>query len=185
MRTNSNPLSDDGLLRGAADCRLPSGFAGRKRELWQEDVLAQMLQRHSGRRLLIVDDSPTDRVRLGELFAAASLELDFAVDGADAVTRASDRPADLILMHTQMRVMDGLTAARVLRALPFGRRVPIVAMSAGALDDECVACFAAGMDDIVAKPFVADAVHRCVLRWLDRNAAAALGWHNHRPSLSA
>lgn len=183
MQVNSLLLG--GPIRGAADSRAPARGAGRRGELWQEDVLAQMLQRHAGRRLLIVDDNPTDRVRLGELFAAASLELDFAVDGADAVTRASDHPADLILMHTQMRVMDGMTAARVLRALPFGRRVPIIAMSAGVLDDECVACFGAGMDDIVAKPFVADAVHRCVLRWLDRSMAAALTFRQHRPSLSA
>ncbi|MBW7901041.1 MAG: response regulator [Rhodocyclaceae bacterium] len=145
--------------------------AGRKRELWRDDVLQAMLRRHAGKRILIADDSPTDRVRLGELLAAARFQLDFAVDGADAVTRASDRPADLVLMHVRMPVMDGLTATRVLRVLSFGRHVPIVAMSFGSLDDDGVACFAAGMDDIVAKPFVADAVHRCLLRWLDRRAA--------------
>lgn len=150
----------------------PPVVAGRKRELWRDDILQAMLRRHAGRRLLIVDDSPTDRVRLGELLAAARFELEFAVDGADAVTRASDRRPDLILMRTRMPVMDGLTASRVLRALPFGRHLPIIAMTPGDLDDEAVGCFVAGMDDILAKPFVADAVHRCLLRWLDRHAAA-------------
>lgn len=168
----ADPLPPGGARAATLNFRRPAPGAGRRRELWRDDVLAQMLQRHAGRRLLIVDDSPTDRVRLGELFAAANLELDFAVDGADAVTWASEHPADLILMQMRMRVMDGLTAARVLRALPFAREVPIIAISAGTVDDDCVACFAAGIDDIVARPFVADAVHRCALRWLDRRAAA-------------
>lgn len=147
--------------------------AGRKRELWREDLLAPMLQRHTGRRVLIVDGDPADRVRLGELLAAARLDLDFAVDGADAVTRASNRPPDLILMSVRMPVMDGLTAARVLRYLPYARDVPIIAMSDGILDDEYASYFVAGMDDVVAKPFVADALHRRLLRWLDRRASLA------------
>lgn len=158
--------------RVATDAPSDLPAAGRKREIWQEEVLVPILHRHAGKRLLVADDNPADRVRLGELLAAARFDLDFAIDGAETVTRASDRQPDLILMHTRMPVMDGLTATRVLRGLPFGRRVPIIAMSAGALDDESIACFSAGIDDIVAKPFVADALHRCLLRWLDRSAAA-------------
>ncbi len=150
-----------------------SATAGRNHHFWDDAVLARMLARHAGKRVLVVDDNPTDRVRLGELLAAARLDIAFAVDGADAVTRASDRSLDLILMQIRMPVMDGLTASRVLRSLHFGRRIPIIAMSAGPIEDDCIACVAAGMDDIVAKPFVADALHHCLLRWLDRNAAAA------------
>lgn len=144
----------------------------RRRSLWQEEVLAPMLARHAGRRVLVADHHPTDRQRLFELLAEANFRLDFAIDGADAVTRASDHPADLILMNMRMPVMDGLTASRILRSLPCGRQVPIIAMSDEVLDDACVSCFVAGMDDIVAKPFVADALHRSLLRWLDRRAAA-------------
>lgn len=157
--------------------------AGRKSDLWREDLLVQMLTRHAGRRVLIVDNNPADRVRMGELLAAARLVLDFAADGAEAITRASDRPADLVLMNVRLPVMDGLTAARVLRRLPFARAVPIVAMSEGCIDDEYASYFVAGMDDVVAKPFVADAVHRRLLRWLDRRAAAAnAAWRLPAPS---
>lgn len=162
----------------------PLPAAARRRSLWQEEVLAQMLARHAGKRVLVADHCPTDRLRLFALLADARLTLDFAIDGADAVTCASDRPADLILMHLRLPVMDGLTATRVLRALQFGRQVPIIAMSSGAIDDECAACFTAGMDDIIAKPFAADAVHRCLLRWLDRSAAAVQAFRS-RPSLAA
>lgn len=142
--------------------------AGRKHDLWQEDVLAQMLARHMGKRILVADSNPGDRVRLAELLAAARLDVNFAVDGAEAVTQASDLQADLILMSARMPVMDGLTASRVLRALPFARQVPIIALSDGVLDDEYARFLVAGMDDFIAKPFVAKALHRCVLRWLDR-----------------
>lgn len=168
------------------DTRRPPPGAGRKHELWQEEVLAQMLQRHAGSRILVVDSNPVDRVRLGELLAAACFDIEFAVDGADAVTQSSDRPPELILMSSWMPVMDGLTAARVLRQLPFARQVPIVAMSDGALDDEYARFLVAGMDDVVAKPFVADALHRCLLRWLDRRLAfgSSPGWSS-RPAARA
>lgn len=169
--------------RAVADERRRPPAAGRKHELWQPEVLAQMLQRHAGRKILVVDSNPVDRVRLGELLAAACFDIEFAVDGADAVTRASDRPTELILMNPRLPVMDGVTAARVLRQLPFARRVPIVAVSDGVLDDEYARFLSAGIDDAVAKPFVADALHRCLLRWLDRGAVAGL--RNNRPPLSA
>jgi len=168
MQTNSMTPAPQ-LTTAGRDAVLAD--AGRNRHLWQADVLAAMLARHTGKSILVADGSPADRVRLGELLAAARLDLDFVGDGADAVTRASDRRADLILMSLQMPVMDGATASRVLRTLPFARRTPIIAMSSGRVDDDCVRCLSSGMDDIVAKPFVADALQRCLLRWLDRVAA--------------
>lgn len=151
---------------------LPSA-PSRRRTPWQDDLLAQMLARHAGKRILIADASPADRHRLFDLLRDSRLELDFALDGADAVTRASDAPPCAILINPRLPVMDGLTASRVLRSLPFGRQLPIIAVSDEVLDDVSVRCFVAGIDDIVAKPLVADALHRCLLRWLDRRAVAA------------
>lgn len=156
-----------------------------RRSLWQDEVLAPMLARHAGKRVLVADHHPTDRQRLFELLAEARFRLDFAIDGADAVTRASDHPVDLILMNTRMPVMDGLTASRILRGLSFGRQVPIIALSDDVLDDACVRCFAAGIDDIIAKPFVADALQRCLLRWLDRRPAAQDAAGPRRGALAA
>jgi CheY-like chemotaxis protein len=69
-------------------------------------------------------------------------------------------------------VMDGLAAARALRAMPQLQALPILAMTANAYDEDHAACLAAGMDDFVAKPVEPQALYATLLKWLDRGSAA-------------
>ncbi len=72
----------------------------------------------------------------------------------------------LILMDCQMPVMDGLAAARAIRAAePAGQRVPIVALTGNAMPGDREACVAAGMDDYLAKPFSLTALRATLDRW--------------------
>jgi len=72
----------------------------------------------------------------------------------------------LILMDCQMPVMDGLAAARAIRAAePAGRHVPIVALTGNAMPGDREACVAAGMDDYLAKPFSLTALRTTIDRW--------------------
>ncbi len=90
-----------------------------------------------------------------------------AVNGQEGLTLAITHPFDVILMDCQMPVMDGLEASRAIRvheeanALP---RVPIIALTANAMEADRERCLAAGMDDYLAKPVKLDAL-RGVLEW--------------------
>jgi CheY-like chemotaxis protein len=71
-------------------------------------------------------------------------------------------------MDCQMPVMDGLAATRLIRKAEVltGRHIPIVAMTANALEGDRDACLTAGMDDYVAKPIQFEELQRAVARWL-------------------
>ncbi|MBN8874492.1 MAG: PAS-domain containing protein [Rhodospirillales bacterium] len=104
-------------------------------------------------RLLVVDDNAINRRLASVLLESAGHDVTAVTDGREAVEAAKAGGYDAILMDVQMPVMDGLQAARLIRALPppFGR-VPIVAVTAHALPDMAALCREAGMDAHVSKP---------------------------------
>jgi signal transduction histidine kinase len=120
----------------------------------------------SGRFLLVEDDA------VGRDLATTILERDgFKVksvgDGEDAIQEALSGDFDLVLMDVQMPGMDGLQASREIRkGEPGHRRMPIVALTAHALDEERKRCMAAGMDDFISKPIVMEVFLGKVRRWM-------------------
>ena len=120
-----------------------------------------------GARLLLVDDFALNReVALGYL-AEARVWVDVAEDGQMAVDMVKARPYDLVLMDIQMPVMDGLSATRLLRQLPEGQGLPIIAMTAHAMTQDRDMSLAAGMNDHVVKPIDPQLLFRALLRWID------------------
>jgi CheY-like chemotaxis protein len=102
-------------------------------------------------RILLVEDHPVNRmVMSGMLKRLGAAEPAIAVNGREAVDMATRQPFDLILMDSQMPVMDGLEATRCLRAA--GINVPIIGVSAGALEEERQAAMDAGVNDYLRKP---------------------------------
>jgi CheY-like chemotaxis protein len=91
------------------------------------------------------------------------------VNGRDAVAAFIGQAFDLVLMDVQMPEMDGLEATAAIRRHeanhPALRRVPIVALTAGALKGDRDRCVAAGMDDFLAKPFNPDALVATLARF--------------------
>ncbi|HEX2115253.1 MAG TPA: ATP-binding protein [Alphaproteobacteria bacterium] len=116
--------------------------------------------------ILVVDDSPMNQMLTQALLVKAGHEVDLAADGAQAVAAATRRQYDLVLMDIQMPVMDGIEAARRIRALGGAlETVPIVALSASVLPGELEKCRAAGMNDHLAKPIDRNALLSMVARW--------------------
>jgi PAS domain S-box-containing protein len=135
--------------------------------LARPDYPGQVLRRcHAGGRLLLVEDNPINREVALDLLQGVGLAVETAMDGRDAIAKASSGDYDLILMDVQMPGMDGLTATRVLRRLAQWRDKPILAMTANAFEEDRQACLSAGMSDFVAKPVDPEALYGALLRWL-------------------
>ena len=104
-------------------------------------------------RLLLADDVLVNREVARALLTGAGHAVEVVADGAQAVAAALAGDWDAVLLDVHMPVMDGLTAARRIRAAPGPRgRVPILAVTASATPAEIAACLAAGMDAHVEKP---------------------------------
>jgi signal transduction histidine kinase/DNA-binding response OmpR family regulator/HPt (histidine-containing phosphotransfer) domain-containing protein len=125
------------------------------------------LGRLDGARILLVEDNANNREVALDFLAAARMRVDCAADGLEAVAMVKDGDYDLVLMDIQMPVLDGLSAAREIRALPGCAALPIVAMTANALSGDHERSLAAGMNDHVIKPIDPDLLFRALLRWID------------------
>ncbi|CAA9368485.1 MAG: sensory box histidine kinase/response regulator [uncultured Nocardioidaceae bacterium] len=109
--------------------------------------------RSRGGHVLVVEDNDINQLVAVGLLEMLGYSADIAESGDEAVARVADRAYDAILMDLQMPRMDGYTASRLIRSQePAGRRVPIIAMTASAVEGERDRCAAAGMDDFLSKP---------------------------------
>ncbi len=105
-------------------------------------------------RILLAEDHEINRFLATTLLHSAGYEVECAANGVEAVRLARETAFDLILMDVHMPLMDGLEAARAVRALGETVRQPrIVALTANAQSSDRDECFAAGMDDFITKPF--------------------------------
>ena len=105
-------------------------------------------------RVLLAEDHPTNQ-RVVELMLGEMADLVVVENGAAALDAFDSQPFDVVLMDTQMPVMDGLTAIRAIRAREeqAGRgRIPIISLTANAMPHQVEACLEAGADLHLAKP---------------------------------
>ena len=112
-------------------------------------------RRLSGMRILVVEDNAINQQIAEELLSFEGALVSIAGDGQQGVhaVLAATPPFDIVLMDIQMPVMDGYAATRALREIPHLQRLPIVGLTANAMDDDRSACLVAGMNEHVGKPF--------------------------------
>ncbi|MEU6893889.1 response regulator transcription factor [Streptomyces sp. NPDC046557] len=122
-------------------------------------------------RVLVVDDEPAVREALRRSLAFEGYAAKTAVDGLDALDKAAAYAPDLIVLDIQMPRMDGLTAARRLRAS--GSTTPILMLTARDTVGDRVTGLDAGADDYLVKPFELDELFARVRALLRRSAYAA------------
>jgi two-component system sensor histidine kinase/response regulator len=119
-----------------------------------------------GARILLVEDNDINQRVASELLQDAGLVVDIADNGQIALHMAHANAYDLVLMDMQMPVMDGLTATQEMRKLRGLAQLPIVAMTANAMQRDRDRCLAAGMNDFIAKPVDPAELSRVLLKWL-------------------
>ncbi|MGQ3016310.1 MAG: ATP-binding protein [Phenylobacterium sp.] len=127
-------------------------------------------------RILAAEDNATNQQVLSAVMGSLGLEVDIVGDGAAAVAAWTDGAYDMILMDIQMPVMDGIAAAREIRAqeaLTRRPRTPIVALTANALSHQVSDYLAAGMDDHVAKPIEIAKLYETICTVMSRAEEAA------------
>jgi len=129
----------------------------------------------AGTRVLLVEDNPVNQVVAQAMLQSLGCSVEIAGNGRDALERVAAGQFDLVLMDCQMPVMDGFQATRDLRAREAAgsARLPVIAMTASALEGDRELCLAAGMDDYLAKPFLREQLVAVLSRWRPQSVATA------------
>jgi CheY-like chemotaxis protein len=121
-------------------------------------------RRFDGLRVLLVEDNLVNQRLATRLLERLGCKVVLAENGRDAITFAFHQPFDLCLMDCHMPEMDGFEATRVIRTLE-EKRLPIVALTADAMQGDRERCIAAGMDDYLSKPIRQQELGETIDRW--------------------
>ena len=125
-------------------------------------------------RLLVAEDNLINQKVAVAMLAGTGYLVDTVVNGAEAVQAAATSAYDAILMDCQMPVLSGYEATAAIRAQDdFGRRTPIIAMTASARQEDRERCLAEGMDGYLAKPLRKDALLATLAQVLKNRPVAA------------
>lgn len=103
-------------------------------------------------RILLVEDNEDNRDMLGRRLQRRGYEILIAVDGEEGIEKTRSESPDLVLLDMSLPRMDGWTVARTIRAQPDGLPVPIIALTAHAMQGDREKAIAAGCDDYDTKP---------------------------------
>jgi CheY-like chemotaxis protein len=122
----------------------------------------------ASRRILIVDDNPTNLKLVAYLVRASGYDVTTAEDAEAALAALAHQPPDLILMDIQLPGIDGLELTRRLKADPATAHIPIVAVTAYAMQSDRERALAAGCDAYVTKPIDTRTLPRTIASLLDR-----------------
>jgi hypothetical protein len=144
------------------------------------DVLVTASEAEGPFRVLVVDDLPVNRRLAAAMLAKAGYAADVVGDGSEAVEMIMTGDYDLILMDVQMPRMNGIAATAMIRGLG-GRAasVPIIAMTANAMEGDRESLIAAGMNDYISKPFSLAQLTGLVDTWRHRIGRHRIGQQDH------
>jgi PAS domain S-box-containing protein len=120
-------------------------------------------------RILVAEDNPINQKVAQSMLKKMGLRSDVVANGQEAVNALQTIPYDIVLMDCQMPEMDGFTATRVIRqqgSKAQNPHIPIIAMTASAMQGDRDKCIQAGMNDFVAKPVMKKELARILARWL-------------------
>ena len=122
-------------------------------------------------RILLAEDTPTSQQVALSILRKLGFQADLVNNGEEALNALADRHYDLVLMDLQMPEMDGLEATRRIRNAgdrAYDQKVPIIAMTAHAMQGDRERCLQAGMNDYISKPVSPAALSEALSRWMPK-----------------
>ena len=120
----------------------------------------------AGRTILLVEDNRVNQTVIEAVLVGLGYEVCVVSDGAQAIHCANTERYAAILMDCRLPIIDGYEATRQIRQLPGCATVPIIALTANALQGDREACLEAGMNDYLAKPFKRADLEQILQRWV-------------------
>ncbi|MES2321518.1 MAG: response regulator [Pseudomonadota bacterium] len=139
------------------------------------------------RKVLLAEDNPVNVEVATAMLASLGLSVQCARNGEEALQAARAGGYDIVLMDCQMPVMDGFAATSAIRRHEHdcgrARTLPIIAITANALQGDREACLAAGMDDYLSKPFTQQQLGAVIGRWIGMPIAASVHHDDEPPVL--
>ena len=151
LETGDEPAREEGALPGDEDVRDTGRY---------------------GLRVLVVDDNAVNRLVAQRLLECLGCSVVTAESGRESLEVLRGTSCDLVFMDCRMPGMDGFQATAAIRELEAesGRRVPVVAVTANALEGDRESCLEGGMDDYVAKPIGMADLRAVLERWAPGSA---------------
>lgn len=132
-----------------------------------ESIRSKVVSHFKDRKVLLVEDNKTNREVAVNLLDDVQLAVDCAINGKEAVEALQLETYDLVLMDVQMPQMDGITATKIIRN-ELKLELPIVAMTAHAMQGDKDKCLAAGMNDYLTKPIDVEHFYQTLEKWLSQ-----------------
>lgn len=129
--------------------------------------------RIDGAEILLVEDNVINQEVATEILSSAGAVVEIANNGQEAIDAVASKPYDLVLMDLQMPVMGGYEATKFIRAERKNQKLPIIAMTAHAMQGVEAECKAAGMNDYVSKPIDPQNLFSTILKWVKPKPAAS------------
>jgi PAS domain S-box-containing protein len=169
-------------------------FTARFEKQPPDEVRAQPPARHPGIRalprtnlhVLLAEDNITNQLVASGILRKLGLRVDVVANGREALQALRSIPYDMVLMDVQMPEMDGLEATHAARAAGSGilnGKIPIIAVTAHAMQGDREECLAAGMDDYIAKPVTPASLSELMEKWISKlDAASPRASERERPS---
>lgn len=162
------------IRRSRLIAALSDGGSSRYQALDSAPVVAEAVA--PIRRVLVVEDNNVNQKVIRIMLGKLGVQTDIAVNGRKAVAAVSATKYDFVLMDCQMPEIDGFEATRAIRqreALQPGERLPIIAMTANAMQEDRERCLAGGMDDHLSKPLQMFDLTRLLSKWCPERRGAA------------
>lgn len=175
MISLTKPISSKEMYEALRKVHNPNGFLFSGIDSLMESVIGPSF------RVLIAEDNEVNMLLISTIMEriAPNAEVYKVGDGQQAVSWCEKEIPDLILMDLQMPVLNGFEATRYIRALPAGKEVIIIALTAGNVKGEREKCLKAGFNDFIAKPIIEKDIESKLKEWLPKKMESDLDEELH------